>query len=137
MEAVVAAHEAPEEGSVWTTIIHGALWEMRARRMGREAAKRELNDELLEAPESGPGQELTPEWREQLLGRCEEAHRRIEEARAAGLVGNLLLPEKLYAFVAAEIIAGRFASATEVVSEAVRRCTWHWEREDPVAGAQR
>ena len=105
--------------------------------MGREAAKRELEDELLAALESGPGQEATPEWREQLPGRCEEAHRRSEEARAAGLVGNLLLPEKLYAFVTAEITAGRFASATEVVSEAVRRCSWHWEQEAPIVGGQR
>lgn len=137
VEAIIAAHVAPDGGSVWTTIIHGALWEMRARAMGREAAKRELDEELLEALQSGPGEEATPEWWQRFGAQCEENHRRIEEARQQGLVGNLLLPDKLHGFVTAEVVAGRFASATDLVSEAVRRCSWHWEREDRVVGGRR
>ena len=40
VEAIIGGHVAPHEGSVWTTVIHGALWEMRTRTVGREAAKR-------------------------------------------------------------------------------------------------
>ena len=133
VEAIIAAHEAPDEGEVWTTVIHGALWEMRGRAMGAEAVNRELHDEISEGLASvdrGEGVEATPEWWKQFRIRCEENHRRIEIARKEGLVGNLLLPEKLHAFVMAEIAAGRFASASELVSAAVRKCSWHWERDD-------
>lgn len=130
VEAIIAAHEAPEEGSTWTTVVHGALWEMRARALGRAAANRELEEELREARESlerGEGVEITPEWWQDLEVRAEQWSRQVNEARAQGRIGNLLVPEKLHAFVRAEIATGRFASATDVVSEAVRRCTWHWE----------
>jgi hypothetical protein len=133
VEAIIAAHEAPDEGEVWTTVLHGALWEMRARGMGREAVNRELHDEISEALGSvdrGEGVEATPAWWKQFWRRCEENHGRIEIARKEGLVGNLLLPEKLYDFVTAEVVAGRFASATDLVSEAVRKCSWRWERDD-------
>ena len=33
VEAIIAEHEALDDGSVWTTVIHGALWEMRALAM--------------------------------------------------------------------------------------------------------
>ncbi len=131
VEALIAAHEKPDEGSVRTILIHGALWEMRARAMGQEAVRRELAEEIQAGLESGPSEEATPEWWQRFRVGCEERSRRLEEARRHGLVGNLLLPEKLYDFVRAEVSAGRFVSATGVVSEAVRRCTWHWERADP------
>jgi hypothetical protein len=130
VEAIIEAHEAPEEGSTWTTAIHGALWEMRTSALGRAAANSELEEELREALESlerGEGVEITAEWWEDLDVRAEQWSRQVAAARAQGLIGNLLLPEKLHAFVRAEIATGRFASATDVVSEAVRRCTWHWE----------
>jgi Arc/MetJ-type ribon-helix-helix transcriptional regulator len=133
VETLIAAHEAPDEGSVWTTVIHGALWEMRARDMGREAVRRELAEELQATLDSGSGEEATPEWWKQFRARCEEDHRRIDEAQQEGLLGNLLLPDKLYDFVTAEIAAGRFASATDLVTEAVRKCSWQWER-DVAAG---
>lgn len=132
-EAIIAAHEAPDEGSVWTTVIHGALWEMRARAMGRDAVNRELRAEIEEALESsrrGESVEVTPEWWAEFWKRCDANHDRIETARKAGLVGNLLLPEKLHAFVTAEVGAGRFASATALVNEALKTCTWDWERDD-------
>lgn len=92
VETLIAAHEAPDEGSVWTTVIHGALWEMRARDTGREAVRRELAEELQAALDSGSGEEATPEWWKQFRARCEEDHRRIDEVRREGLLGNLLLP---------------------------------------------
>ena len=95
VETIIAAHE-DDEGSVWTTVIHGALWEMRTRAMGREAAEREFTDEIraaLESVDRGEGTEVTPEWWAQFQVRCEENHRRIEEARREVLLGNLLLPE--------------------------------------------
>jgi Arc/MetJ-type ribon-helix-helix transcriptional regulator len=128
VEAIIAEHESPDEGSVWTIVIHGALWEMRARAMGRETIQRELAEELQAALDSGPAEEATAEWWKWFRARCEEDSRRIDEARRKGLLGNLLLPDKLYDFVTAEVTAGRFASATDVVSEAVRKCSWHWER---------
>lgn len=129
VEALIKAHTAPEQGEVWTTVIHGALWEMRTRRIGLEAARAELEAELVEACASldGGGIEVTPEWWEKLRARCEEDHRRIEQARAEGLVGNLLLPDELHRFVTDEVAAGRYASASDVVSAAVRVCTWYWQ----------
>ena len=126
VEAIIAAQEASDEGAVWTTVIHGALWEMRARAMGPEAVQRELTEELQAALDSGEGVEATPEWWKKFWTRCEENARRIGEAQKAGLVGNLLLPEKLHDFVTSEVATGRFASATAVVSEAVKTCSWDW-----------
>ncbi len=62
VEAIIAAQEASDEGAVWTTVIHGALWEMRARAMGPEAVQRELAEELQAALDSREGVEATPEW---------------------------------------------------------------------------
>jgi hypothetical protein len=84
VEVLIEAHTAPEEGEVWTTVIHGALWEMRTRQISRDAARAELEAELVEACASvdrGEGIEVTPEWWEELRARCEEDHRRIEKAR--------------------------------------------------------
>jgi len=61
---LIAAHVALDEGAVWTTVIHGALWEMRTRAMGRAAARQELEDELLEALRAAPPR------RQRLSGRC-------------------------------------------------------------------
>lgn len=127
VQDVIAAHVAPEQGEVWTTIIHGALWEMRAREMGREAARRELEQEILvglESSKRGEGREVTPEFWREFKERAAERGARIRDARSRGLVGNLLLPEKLFTFVNEQVASGRFSSPSQVVTEAVRSCSW-------------
>lgn len=126
VEQLIAARVAPEKGDVWTTIIHGALWEMRTRHIGQDAARAELERELLEACASldrDEGIEITPAWKAEFRARCAERSRHIARARAEGLVGNLLLPDALHRFVIEQVASGRFASASDLVSAAVRSCT--------------
>lgn len=127
VEDVIAAHVAPEKGEVWTTIIHGALWEMRARAIGGEAARRELEQEILVGLESsrGEGREVTPEFWREFKERAAERGDKIRDARSRGLLANLLLPEKLFAFVNEQVASGRFSSPSQVVTEAVRSCSWN------------
>jgi Arc/MetJ-type ribon-helix-helix transcriptional regulator len=119
----IAAADTCGEIEVWTTVIHEALWKMRNAEKTQEELRRELEDALLEGVEeldSGqciPGEKFFSELRANLP----ERHRELQEARAQGLIGNLLLPKELHAFVTEEVASGAFPSPTELVVEALRR----------------
>ena len=126
VEKLIARRVAQEEGEVWSTIIHDALWQMRTGLIGRDAAQAELQAELLEActsPDRGESVEITPEWWDELRARVADHSSQIAKARADGLLGNLLLPDALHRFVTEQVASGRFASASDVVSAAVRSCS--------------
>lgn len=119
----IATAEARGEIGVRTTIIHGALWEMRNRGKTRAEIRQELNDAIQEGVDSlnrGEGIRVTPAFWRRMRARVERDVARIKEAQAKGLLGNVLLPKELYEFVTDAIASGRFTSPTEVVCQALR-----------------
>ena len=115
----ISEAEARGEIEVRTLVIHAALWRMRNSRMTREELRTEFDNELLAALDSPtlPGEQVMADLRK----RLKTLPRELKEARDQGLIGNLLLPEKLHTFVTEEVARGAFSSPTEVVVEALRR----------------
>ena len=93
---------------------------MRNRRKTKAELRHELEEAILEGINSGPGIPATPAFWRNMRARVRRTHKKIEAARARGLVGNLLLPKELFAFIEEETASGRFASATDVVREALK-----------------
>lgn len=120
IERRLAAADARGQIESWTTIIHDALWEVRNRGKTKAERRRELEEAILEGINSGPGIPVTPAFWKNMRARLRRRHKKIEAARAEGLVGNLRLPKELFAFIQEETASGYFASATEVVREALR-----------------
>jgi len=116
----VAAAEGRGRVEVWTTVIHDALWQMRNRGKTKAELRHELEEALLEGINSGPGIPVTPAFWKSMRARGRRQRKKIEAARAQGLVGNLLLPKELFTFIQEETASGRFASATDVVREALK-----------------
>ncbi|MFI5398985.1 MAG: type II toxin-antitoxin system ParD family antitoxin [Candidatus Binatia bacterium] len=119
----VAAAEARGQVEVWTTVIHDALWQMRNREKSREELRQEIEQAMLDGINSGPAIPVTPAFCRNMRARARRRHKEIEAARARGLVGNLLLPQELFAFVQDQVVADRFNSPTEVVCEALQSIT--------------
>lgn len=113
----VDASKARGEIEVWTTVIHGALWQMRNRDKTKAELRHELEEALLEGINSGPAVKYN---REEFRARAETHLQEFRVARERGLVGNLSLPKELFAFVQEQVRLGRFASPTDVVCEALR-----------------
>ncbi len=107
---------AVQDGNSWTAEITQALT------LYREALKTPPDEnernvawamrQMQELCPSPPPKKLTAKQRERVRRRTEEE---ITELRAAGEVGNVILPEELYEFVRSKIEAGAFDSPSGVV----------------------
>lgn len=116
----VATASTQGQIETWTTVIHDALWQMRTRNKSSNPVRRELERAILDAINSAPPAPVTDEFWKEMRADVHRRHQEIAAARAHGVVGNLLLPTELLDFINDEIAAGRFASPTDIVCEALR-----------------
>jgi hypothetical protein len=122
VEAELAEYEKEDEFAVWTVIIHEALYVYRWQFWTKE----ELNEEFREAIEEGIRSAetegtiaVTPEFWEEFSKRGERNVKRTHALQAKGELGNLLLPEELYAFILERIESGECRTPTDVVCRAM------------------
>lgn len=117
LEALVNA------GAAYASIemIHDALWQMRGSEMTPEERRAELEAEIVAGIESGPGVEVTPEFWAAFKRRCEARHAWITALMQQNVIGNTLLPEKLYHYIQDKIASGAFPTPTAVVCEALSK----------------
>jgi hypothetical protein len=122
IEALVEKYIDERASEVWTTVIHGALYYMRALQLGPDEAREDFARELrrpLHPREKGRVADARF-WRE-LRTRVKRRHAVAKAAAARGELGNLLLPDELFEFVTVEMLSGRFETPTAVVSAAMRK----------------
>lgn len=100
---------------VRTIAIHSALWQMRNREMTKEERLAEWRAEIQKGLDSGPGIEVTPEYMEAMLRRCEARSQWLKTQK----LGNTILPDELYQYIQDKIALRQFANATEVVCAAI------------------
>jgi Arc/MetJ-type ribon-helix-helix transcriptional regulator len=115
LEALVSAGEAYAS----IELMHAALWQMRGSEMTHEERRAELAAEIVAGLDSGPGVEVTPEFWAAFKRRCEAHHAWITVLMQQNVLGNTLLPEKLYRYIQDKIASGAFPTPTAVVCEAL------------------
>ena len=122
VEAALARYINAEEARVWTTLIHEALYLYRRRFYSDEALAGELRNMLetrMRDMDDGHGIEITPAWRASFMERARQRFERMRELEAQGKLGNLLLPQELYAFIEERIASGECSTPTDVVCAAI------------------
>jgi|SRR5712691_10125255 len=117
LETLVNAGEA----HAGIELIHAALWQIRGSEMTHEERRAELEAAIVAGLDSGPGVEVTPEFWAAFKRRCEARHARITALMQQNIIGNTLLPEKLYHYIQDKIASGAFPTPTAVVCEALRK----------------
>ena len=119
VEQIITERQRRDDGEVWTTIIHAALWETRTRTMSEVELRMDFKADLypaIQEMERGEGTLVTEQWKRESLQCFKEHWERMQEIPH----GNLLLPEKLYLFVFELVDGGVFTSTSDAVAAAVR-----------------
>jgi len=140
IEAEIQRYVDEDELTSWTVMIHDALyvyrWQFRT--------KEELDAELRETIEAGIRSaddegtiEVTPQFWEDLKRRGERNVERIHALQAQGELGNLLLPQELYAFILERIASGVCRTPTDVVCAAMPHLRRERAREKQARERQR
>jgi len=122
IEALVQKYIDEDAFEVWTTVIHGALYYMRALQMGPDEAREDFTRELRRRLNPLEKSRVVDArfWRE-MRARMMRRHKLATAAQARGELGNLSLPDELFEFVTAEMLSGRFETPTAVVCAAMRK----------------
>ena len=122
VDAEIRRYVAEDEPTSWTVMIHSALYAYRRQFWTREQLKAELVsavEEGLRSNKEGKGILVTPAFWKEFEARCDRRRKEIHELQEDGRIGNLLLPEELYAFVKERITSGDGTTPTDVVGTAL------------------
>jgi len=117
----IRRYVAEDELTSWTLTIHGALYLYRTLFWTRERLNAELEgmiEEGYRSAEKGGGREASPAFWAEFRQRTARNAERLSQLRAEGKVGNLLLPQELYAFILERIESGQCRTPTDVVCAA-------------------
>ncbi len=118
VDEFIAAREDLDSGEIWTTIIHGALWQTRLLAMDKVEQRMDLVSELYPSLQDvDKGEFITlEEFRATFHDRLRERMELLKGIKR----GNLPLPERLYLFVLEQIDSGLFNTPSDFVAAAVR-----------------
>ena len=122
IENEISAYTKQDEYSVWTVILHEALYVYRRQFWTEEQLKAEFEQEIEERianSETEGGIEVTPAFWKSLMKRSKRRVKDIKKLQAEGELGNLLLPKELYAFILERIEAGTAITPTDVACSAM------------------
>ena len=122
VEEELAAYQAEDECSVWTILIHEALYVYRWQFWTKEeldAEIREAIEESIRSAETEGTIEATEDFWQELKQRAKQGGKRIHELQVKGELGNLLLPKELYEFVLERLESGECRTPTDVVCAAM------------------
>jgi hypothetical protein len=115
VEVEIAQYTKENEFSVWTVLIHEALYIYRWQFWTREELEAELREAIEEGIRSAETEgtiEATPQFWKDFKKRCNRDVKKIRELKAKAELGNLLLPKELYAFIVERIESGECRTPT-------------------------
>jgi hypothetical protein len=122
IDAEICRYTEEDQPTSKTVTIHSALYAYRRQCWTREQLRQEAIEAIergLRSSEEGKGTLVTPQFWKKLWASCDKQQEEIKALRQAGKIGNLLLPEELYAFVSERINSGDCQTPTDVICAAM------------------
>jgi hypothetical protein len=122
IDAEIHRYVKEDKWTVWTVMIHGALYLYRAAVWPKKKLDAEFNnmiEEALKSADRGEITEVTPQFWKDLKREVRRDGKRIRELTVEGKIGNLMLPEELYNFVKERMASGECQTPTHVVVAAM------------------